>query len=61
MTRFAYKALKGTASNYGIRITYAYIEENDRIELIEMYYKWDKVNDDKERIIHLYELTYEEV
>ena len=54
VTRFACKALKGTGSNSGIRITYAYIEENDRLEFIEMYYKGDKENENKERIINLY-------
>jgi len=54
VTRFACKALKGTGSNSGIRITYAYIEENDRLEFIEMYYKGDKDNENKERIINLY-------
>lgn len=55
VTRFACKALKGTGSNSGIRITYAYIEENDRIEFIEMYYKGDKDNEDRGRIISHYE------
>ncbi len=53
--RFACKALKGTGSNSGIRIIYAYIDENDSIEFIEMYYKGDKDYEDKERIIRLYQ------
>ena len=52
--RFACKALKGTNSNSGIRITYAYIEEQDRVEFIEMYFKGDKENEDRERIINLF-------
>ena len=52
--RFACKALKGTGSNSSIRITYAYIEENNLIEFIEMYYKGDKENENRERIINLY-------
>ncbi len=54
VTRFACKYLKGTGSNSGIRIIYAYIEEQDCIEFIEIYYKGDKKNEDKERIINLY-------
>jgi len=54
VTRFACKALKGKGSNSGIRIIYAYIEEQDRIEFIEMYYKGDKETENKEKIIKLY-------
>ena len=53
-TRFACKALKGKGSNSGIRITYAYIKEQDRVEFIEMYYKGDKEIEDRKRIINLY-------
>jgi len=31
-------------------VIYAYFEEADRIELIEIYYKGDKENEDRERI-----------
>jgi len=53
-TRFACKALKGTGSNSGIRIIYAYIEEQDRIEFIEMYFKGDKEIEDRKRIERIY-------
>ena len=39
---------KGAAS--GIRIVYAYFEEDDRVLLLEIYYKGDKENEDRERI-----------
>jgi hypothetical protein len=55
--KFACRALKGTGSRSGIRVTYAYFEEEDRIELIEMYYKGDKENEDRERIRGLYSET----
>jgi len=35
-------------------VIYAYIEENDRIELIEIYYKGDKESEARERIIGRY-------
>jgi hypothetical protein len=38
----------------GIRVIYAYFEEKDKIELIEIYYKGDKENEDRERILKYY-------
>jgi hypothetical protein len=35
-------------------VIYAYFEEKDRIELVEIYYKGDKENEDRERIIRRY-------
>lgn len=52
--KFACRALKGTGSQSGIRIIYAYFEEKDKIEFIEIYYKGDKENEDKERILNYY-------
>jgi hypothetical protein len=34
----------------GIRVTYAYFSDEDRIEFIEIYYKGDQLNEDRERI-----------
>lgn len=48
--KFACKSLKGKGVHSGIRITYAYFPTEDRIELIEIYYKGDQENEDKERI-----------
>jgi mRNA-degrading endonuclease RelE of RelBE toxin-antitoxin system len=48
--KFACKALKGKGVQSGIRVIYAYHEEEDRIEFIEIYYKGDKENEDRERI-----------
>ncbi len=36
--KFACRSLKGKGVQSGIRIIYAYFEEEDRIELIEIYY-----------------------
>jgi hypothetical protein len=48
--KFACKALKGKGAQSGIRVIYAYHEEKDWIEFIEIYYKGDKESEDRERI-----------
>ncbi|MFA4917726.1 MAG: hypothetical protein WC581_00585 [Thermodesulfovibrionales bacterium] len=52
--KFACKALKGKGVQSGIRIIYAYHEEEDRIEFIEIYYKGDKASEDRARIVRGY-------
>jgi len=52
--KFACKSLKGRGSASGIRVIYAYFENEDRIEFIEIYYKGDKENEDRERILRHY-------
>jgi hypothetical protein len=52
--KFACKSLKGRGANTGLRLIYAYFEQNDRLELIEIYFKGDKENEDRKRIIGLY-------
>jgi len=49
--KFACKSLKGRGAQSGIRVIYAYDEEKDKIVLIEMYFKGDKANEDKQRIL----------
>jgi mRNA-degrading endonuclease RelE of RelBE toxin-antitoxin system len=49
--RFACRSLKGTGSNSGIRIIYAYFDEKDKVVFIEIYFKGDKENEDRERIL----------
>ncbi|MBW1641839.1 MAG: hypothetical protein JRJ76_03270, partial [Deltaproteobacteria bacterium] len=49
--KFACKALKGRGVMSGIRIIYAYYENEDIIEFIEIYFKGAKANEDKDRII----------
>ena len=49
--KFACRSLKGKGVQSGIRVIYAYDEEEDRIELIEIYYKGDKENEDRTRIL----------
>lgn len=53
--KFACRSLKGKGVQSGIRVIYAYSEEEDKIELIEIYYKGDKEEDeDRERILKYY-------
>ena len=50
-TKFACKSLKGRGVQSGIRVIYAYDGERDKIVLIEIYFKGDKANEDKKRIL----------
>ena len=52
--KFACRSLKGKGVQSGIRVIYAHFEEKDKIELIEIYYKGDKENEDRERILKYY-------
>ena len=52
--KFASKSLKGKGVQSGIRVIYAYFEDKNKIELIEIYYKSDKELEDKNRIKELY-------
>ncbi len=48
--KFACKALKGRGVQSGIRVIYAYHVLTNKIEFIEMYFKGESENEDKERI-----------
>jgi mRNA-degrading endonuclease RelE of RelBE toxin-antitoxin system len=48
--KFACKALKGRGSKSGIRVIYAFHCETYKIVFIEIYFKGEKENEDKERI-----------
>ena len=52
--KFTCRSIKGKGVQSGIRIIYAYFSEEDRIELIEIYYKGEKENENRERIIKYY-------
>ena len=53
--KFACRSLKGKGVQSGIRVIYVYFEDKDKIEFIEVYYKGDKENEDRERILRYYE------
>ncbi len=52
--KFACKSLKGKGAASGIRVIYAYFEQEDVIELVEIYYKGVKKNEDRNRILRNY-------
>ena len=51
LKKFACKALKGRGVKSGIRIIYAFYQETLIVEFIEIYFKGDKENEDKQRIV----------
>lgn len=48
--KFACRALKGRGARSGIRVIYAFNQAEDKIELIEIYFKADQENENRERI-----------
>jgi len=48
--KFACKALKSRGSKSGIRLIYAFYPKHKKFVFIEIYFKGDKVNEDKARI-----------
>jgi hypothetical protein len=46
--------LKGRGANSGLRLVYAHFEAMDKIELVEIYFKGDKENEDRGRILRNY-------
>lgn len=49
--KFACRSLKGRGVDSGIRVIYAYWEGEDKLEFIEIYFKGDKENEDRDRIL----------
>ena len=52
--KFACQSLKGRGSRSGLRLVYAYDAAEDRVELIEIYFKGDQENEDRARIARYY-------
>ncbi len=50
--KIACKALKGQGVNSGLRLIYAYFEEEQKITFIELYHKNEKENEGKQRILN---------
>ncbi len=48
--KIACKSLKGRGADSGLRIVYAHFIEKEKIIFIELYFKGDKENEDRERI-----------
>lgn len=52
--KFTCRSLKGTGVRSGIRVIYAFFEKEKKIELIEIYYKGIKANENRERVLRHY-------
>ncbi|NQE05989.1 hypothetical protein C5S32_08975 [ANME-1 cluster archaeon GoMg1] len=48
---FRCKSLKGKGSRSGIRVIYAYDNDEDKVTLIEIYHKSKQENENRERIL----------
>jgi mRNA-degrading endonuclease RelE of RelBE toxin-antitoxin system len=48
--KFACKSLKGKGNRSGVRLIYAFHVESKKVVFIEIYYKQDQENEDRERI-----------
>ncbi len=48
--KFACKALRGKGCRSGIRVVYAYFSNQTKVDFIEIYFKGEKTNEDRERI-----------
>lgn len=53
--KFVIRSLKGKGSNTGFRLIYAYHQQTELIQFVQLYFKADEANEDEERILrHLY-------
>jgi hypothetical protein len=51
LKKFASRSLKGKGSNTGFRLIYAYHQGQNLIQFVEIYFKADQENEDRDRII----------
>ena len=49
--KIACRSLKGRGVNSGLRLIYAFFENEKKIVFIELYHKSDKENEDRQRIV----------
>ena len=52
LRKMACMSIHGKGKKSGLRLVYAYYEDTDTIELIEIYHKSSKENENKERILN---------
>ena len=52
--KFACKSLKGKGARSGVRLVYAFHQAEQKIVFLEIYYKGDKANEDRGRILKYY-------
>lgn len=55
MKKIASDSFKGKGRNSGLRLIYAWFEEEERIVFIELYHKNEKENEDRKRILNNFE------
>lgn len=48
------RAFRENGANSGLRLIYSYFEGADKIELVEIYFKGDQENEDRDRIVRNY-------
>ena len=53
--KIACKSLKGRGVNSGLRLIYAHFQDLEKIVFIELYHKNDKANEDRQRILDIFE------
>ena len=51
LKKFASRSLKGKGSNTGFRLIYTYHQGRNLIQFVEIYFKADQENEDRERLI----------
>ncbi|PKN02608.1 hypothetical protein CVU76_01045 [Candidatus Dojkabacteria bacterium HGW-Dojkabacteria-1] len=52
--KFASKSFKGKGAKSGLRLIYIFIKKDIKVILVEIYYKGNKANEDKERLEYYY-------
>lgn len=57
--KFASKSFKGKGAKSGLRIIYIFVPKETRVILIEIYYKGNKPNENKERLEYYYKSLLE--
>lgn len=53
--KMACRSLPGRGANTGLRLVYAHFKEEERIVLVELYFKGDKKGENRERIFKYFE------
>lgn len=48
--KFACRSLKGRGAKSGIRVVYAFFLKDKKVDFLEMYFKGNKENEDRDRI-----------
>lgn len=49
--KIACRSLKGKGVNSGLRLVYAFFEQEEKIVFVELYHKSEKENEDRKRIL----------